>query len=96
MSTINHWTRRRSEGRCAYCAQLSVTVIPIAGFDHVCTTHALEFWHGLMAYAKNRHLESDPDAVGRLPEWAVHLQPDYRGVCTRSFPLRAERNGTAA
>jgi hypothetical protein len=27
MNTIDHWTRRRSEGRCAYCTQPAVTVV---------------------------------------------------------------------
>ena len=86
MNTINHWTRRRFERRCAYCAQSAVTLIPVAGSDHVCTTHALEFWNGLVAYAKHRQLETDLESAGGPPETES----------MRPLSLRSERNATAA
>jgi hypothetical protein len=85
MNTINRWTRRRSEGRCARCAQPAVTFIPVAGADHVCTTHALEFWHGLLAYTRHRQLETNLESARRLPERRVlvpHRPPPGDLTCS--------------
>jgi hypothetical protein len=38
---------------CAYCAQPTVLRIPSVP-DEVCLAHAIEFWTGLVAYAKDR------------------------------------------
>jgi hypothetical protein len=39
--------------RCAYCGQPATLKI-VSNPDHVCLTHALEFWAGLLDYAKHR------------------------------------------
>jgi hypothetical protein len=38
---------------CAYCGQRATVHIP-SNPEHVCRTHAVEFWTGLMAYVKDR------------------------------------------
>jgi len=97
MNTINHWTRRRSKHCCAYCDQPASATIPVAGSDHVCPTHAREFWQGLMAYAKDRanerHLKTDLNS-NPLTEAQVLLQEDR--ATRRLFPLQAARMATAA
>ena len=96
MNTINRWTRRRSEGRCAYCAQPAVTFIPVDGSDHVCITHALEFWRGLLAYTRHRQGKRISSPFVDCPERPVRLDVGRGTPSTRSFPLRSERNATAA
>jgi hypothetical protein len=47
---------------CAYCRQSAVLRIPSVP-EHVCREHAMEFWTGLLAYAKER-----PDCSDRKDE----------------------------
>jgi len=39
--------------RCAYCERAATTRI-VAHPEHVCFEHALEFWTGLLVYARDR------------------------------------------
>jgi hypothetical protein len=39
--------------QCAYCSHAALTQIPSIPHD-VCGTHAIEFWSGLVAFARNR------------------------------------------
>jgi hypothetical protein len=41
---------------CAYCGQRATVEIPSTP-SHVCLTHAIEFWTGLLAHVKNRPAE---------------------------------------
>ena len=43
---------------CAYCSE-PATVRIVSSPDRVCVNHAIEFWDGLMAYAKSRATSSD-------------------------------------
>ena len=48
---------------CAYCGQRATVHIP-SNPEHVCRTHAVEFWTGLMAYVKDR---ADPGETQDTP-----------------------------
>ena len=41
---------------CAYCGQRGTLEIPSTP-SHVCLTHAIEFWTGLLAFVKDRSTE---------------------------------------
>ena len=38
---------------CAYCEEQATAIIP-SNPEHVCVQHALEFWTGLLVYARDR------------------------------------------
>jgi hypothetical protein len=59
---------------CAYCGQPATMTI-VSSPDRVCFTHAMEFWGGLMVYAKERS-PSEPDALaGLLRPCLEHATP---------------------
>jgi hypothetical protein len=59
---------------CAYCDQKATTKI-ISSPERVCLEHALEFWHGLMDYARDHSgpctREEGPCACRTCEELAV-------------------------
>ena len=38
---------------CAYCEEQATAIIP-SNPEHVCLQHALEFWNGLLGFARDR------------------------------------------
>ena len=44
---------------CPYCGQLATVEIPSIP-SHVCLTHAIDFWNGLLAFARERSTSGEP------------------------------------
>ena len=61
---------------CAYCGQPATMTI-VSSPDRVCFTHAMEFWDGLMAYAKER-APNEPDARTFPPSPGDHVDFQIR------------------
>ena len=57
---------------CAYCGQRATVDIPSIP-SHVCLTHAIKFWTGLLAHVRNRAAEF------QTPE-----QPRVASLCNTS------------
>ena len=56
---------------CAFCSQPATMTI-VSSPERVCFTHAMEFWDGLMAYAKER-TQSDSEVRTFPPSPGDHV-----------------------
>ena len=61
---------------CAFCTQPATMTI-VSSPERVCFTHAMEFWDGLMAYAKER-APIAPDARTFAPSPGDHVDFQIR------------------
>ncbi len=63
---------------CAHCELPATATIP-AMQPHVCMTHAIEFWTGFLAYARQTRLElAAATPRGDFVAGAIAARPDAR------------------
>jgi hypothetical protein len=80
---------------CAYCEDQATTMIP-SNPEHVCLVHALEFWTGLMAYARERRRdrcvkEEQVCTCASCAELVVTYQRPMVSVAADQSPRQRER-----